>query len=522
MVRPPVGDWAVLDLTEDPTPGEAQVLNNLAGEYKKVFEEAESAFSVITRIESQELGQGKAMEALKEVLKELPKQVGALRDSYEAAAKAVSDYVPRLEDHQRKAEMALTNGREAKRALDAALASQSAAEASLSALDNAPKPADDDTTGNENARNARRDADNAVTSANGAVDAAQADLDAAKRLALDAKGLRETDAKTAATALGHAEDQAVKEKNFWDKLWDKIGSAFGIISAILGVISFVVAFIPGLQPLSLALGAASLVFGLVPLGINIARGAVTGDWDIAGIVLGVVGTAFGGFSVIKGLGAAFGPAIKGALGNIGKGRGAGSTGSVSDDVDSAAPPPSTSGSGSSGSSGSSGNPNVGTAADDIPLTNLPPRSNGPTQTPSNNPLDDFVFPWQNRPPSTTPGPSNSGNPLDDFVFPWQNRPPSSTGSPGSTGSLADDVDSIPPRPLNPTPGSSNSTLGTTPGPISTYFTNMANGVRGNVPGAIGAATAFGGTIYAPGATAGTFDGTVHGPPLVGNRNDDGT
>ncbi|WP_406276416.1 hypothetical protein OHT93_32355 [Streptomyces sp. NBC_00191] len=511
MARPPVSDWAVLDLTEDPTPGETQVLNNLAGEYKKVFEEAESAFSVITRIESQELGQGKAMEALKEVLKELPKQVGALRDSFEAAAKAVSDYVPRLEDHQRKAEMALTNGREAKKALDTALASQSAAEASLSALDNAPKPADDDTTGQENARNARRDADNAVTSADGAVDAAQADLDAAKRLALDAKGLRETDAKTAATALGHAEDQAVKEKNFWDKLWDKIGSAFGIISAILGVISFVVAFIPGLQPLALALGAASLVFGLVPLGINIARGAVTGDWDIAGIVLGVVGTAFGGFSVIKGLGAALGPAIKGGLGNIGRGRGAGGTGSVSDDVDSVAPP---------SSSGSGSNPNVGTAADDIPLTNLPPRSNGPAPAPSKNPLDDFVFPWQNRPPSPTPAPSS--NPLDDFVFPWQNRPPSSTGASGSSGSLADDVDSIPPRPMNPTPGSSNSTLGSGPGPISTYFNNMANGVRNDIPGAIGAGTAFGGTIYAPGATAGTFDGTVHGPPLVGNRNDDGT
>ncbi|MER6996815.1 hypothetical protein [Streptomyces sp. NPDC000410] len=492
MARPPVGDWAVLDLTEDPTPGDTQVLTNLAGEYKKVFEEAESAFSVIARIESQELGQGKSMEALKEVLKELPKQVGALRDSYEAAAKAVSDYVPRLEDHQRKAEMALNDGREARKALDEALASQSAAEASISALESAPKPPDDDTEAKDRAANARREADSAASSANSAVDAAQADLDAAKRLAEDAKGLRETDAKTAATALGHAEDQAVKEKNFWDKLWDKIGSAFGIMSAILGVISFVLAFIPGMQPLALALGAASLVFGLVPLGINIARGVVTGDWDIAGIVLGVVGTAFGGFSVIKGLIAA-GPAIKTFIGGIGRGGGSGSSGagSVADDI----VRPGTGGSGGSGS-------NVGAASDDIPLTNLPPRP--PPQTPSANPLDDFVFPWQNRPPS----------------------PGGSTGSGGSAGSVADDVDIIPPRPANPTPGSGNSTVGSTggnsPGPIQQYFIDMGNGIRGNVPGAIGAGMSFGGSIYAPGATAGTFDGTLHGPPLVGNRNDDGT
>ncbi|MEV0117332.1 hypothetical protein AB0H77_29530 [Streptomyces sp. NPDC050844] len=530
MARPPVSDWDVLDLTEDPTPGNPEVLKELVRQYQIVSDDAESAAAVINRIEGGDFGAGKAMTKLKDVLEDLPGQVGALRDSYEGAAQAISVYIPLLVDHQQKADLALANGKEAKTALDAANASASSAEANLSTAKGAEKPDD----------NAVQQATTAVSSAKSAVSDAEADLEAARRLALDARDLRETDARTASTALGAAEDKAVKEKNFWDKLWDTIGSVFGIISAVLGVISFIIGFIPGLQPLALALGAASLVFGLVPLGINIARGVVTGDWDIAGIVLGVVGTAFGGFSLIKSIGGI----LKGA-----KGAGSG-VGSVTDDLDSIPPRPSnptpgssfsddldlpiqrpgsSSGSStgsasddldlpiqrppsSSGSSSSSG-PNFGMGADDIPLGNMPPRPNNPT--PGSSFSDDLDLPIQ-RPPSTASSSS------DDLDLPIQ-RPPSSSGS--STGSASDDLD----LPIQHPPGSSGSSssgssfslpIQGAPGPIGQYFQNMGNGIRNDIPGAIGAGTAFGGTIYAPGATAGSWSGTVHGNPLVGNTNPD--
>ncbi|NUL33910.1 hypothetical protein HRW09_31260, partial [Streptomyces lunaelactis] len=325
-VRPPASDWEVLGLTGDPTPGDPEILTKLADEYQKVSDQAESAFDVIRRIRDANSGSGKSMEKLREVIKDdLPKQVGALRDSYEKAATAIRNYAPQLTDHQRDADKALQDGKDAKTKLDAAIATAAAAGAELTTLDNGPKPPDDDETAKANAKRDLANAQTAVTDANSAVGAAEADLDAAKLLARQAMDARTGNGSAAATAMGDAEDGAVKEKNFWDKLWDKLGSIFGIISAVLGVLSFL---IPGMQGLGLLLGAMSLVTGLVPLGINIARGVVTGDWDIVGIVLGTVGTAFGGFAIIKGAGAMFAGIMKG-----GRPPRVGGNGQAADDIE---------------------------------------------------------------------------------------------------------------------------------------------------------------------------------------------
>ncbi|MGW0999492.1 putative T7SS-secreted protein, partial [Streptomyces sp. NPDC002523] len=313
MARPELAEWEVLDLREDPTPGDPDVLRNLAAEYQKLSDEAAKAHETISRIKNSELGKGKSMEELRKVLDDLPGQVAALRDSYETASEAVNSYHPLLKDHQDKAAIALANGKEAKTRLDAAIQTAAAASAHVSSLNSATPPPPDDEQAKASARQALNDANSAVSTANAAVDAAQSDLDAAKQLAREAQGLRESDASTAASSLGHAKDQAVKKKNFWDKLWDTIGSIFGIISAVLGVISFL---IPGLGAIGLVIGTLSLVMGLVPLGINIARGVVTGDWDVAGIVLGTLGAGFGGFAVVKGLSAGWGGIWKGAGQNL--------------------------------------------------------------------------------------------------------------------------------------------------------------------------------------------------------------
>lgn len=471
MARPSLADWEILDLSEDPTPGDPEIIEKLAGEYQIVSDDAESAFSVVSRVQAQELGAGKSMDKLKTTLEELPNQVGALRDSYEKAAQALKDFAARLRDQQVRADDALERGRKARSQLDSAIATASAATALVTNLDNAAPPPPDDESAKTAARQAMDNARTAAGSAQGAVDSAQADLDAARQLALDAQSVRETDARTAVTKLEEAEDEAVKKKNFWDKLWDDIGSAFGIISAILGVISFL---IPGLQGLSIALGLMSLVTGLVPLGINIARGAVTGNWDVVGIVLGTVGAAFGGV------------ALSGAIVAVGKGLTAlVTTGKI----------PKVNWFGKGGGGG------AGTGADDgIPLGNVPP---APAPIPVNPPV---------LPPVNLPG----ANLLDDI--PHIGAGPRPPGPPPPMPTRPPPPPPAPTRPPPPIP--LPPPIANNPGAIAAYLASLKGH---SVPGMIGASTAFLGSIYGPTATAGHGGWAVaHGSPLVGNRNTDGT
>ncbi|NUK35753.1 hypothetical protein HRW12_18805, partial [Streptomyces lunaelactis] len=65
-------------------------------------------------------------------------------------------------------------------------------------------------------------------------------------------------------------------------------------------------------------------------------------------------------------------------------------------------------------------------------------------------------------------------------------------------------------------------INVSPGSAGQWVLNMANAARNNVPGAIGALTAFAGTFYGPIATAGQAPGAVaHGQPLVGNTHPGG-
>lgn len=307
MARPAVSDWeSVFGFEDDPTPGDPEVLGQLARSYRSVADNAGDALPLVSGLENKQVGEGKTMEKLRDKLGDLAKQVRKLHSSYDQAAGALDTYVHSLRDQQRNADNALEKGREAKERLASATEVVRAAGADISRLDGVTHPPDD-AEARASTRRALDEAHNKQSTAQAHADDAQADLDAARLLAEDARQVREEDAATAAQKLDDARSESVDGYSLWDKIKKALSTAFGIISAVLGVLAML---IPGLQGIGIALTIGSIVAGAVSLGINLSTMAETGEWNVLEIVLGVVGLVGGGAAALKGLGG-IGSALKG-------------------------------------------------------------------------------------------------------------------------------------------------------------------------------------------------------------------
>ncbi|MFF8309527.1 DUF6531 domain-containing protein [Streptomyces lydicus] len=307
MARPAVSDWeSVFGFDDDPTPGDPEVLGQLARSYRSVADNAGDALPLVSGLENKQVGEGKTMDKLRDKLGDLAKQVRKLHSSYDLAAGALDTYVHALRDQQRNADNALEKGREAKERLASATEVVRAAGADIGRLDAVTHPPDD-AEARASTRRALDEAHNKQSTAQAHADDAQADLDAARLLAEDARQVREEDAATAAQKLDDARSESVDGYSLWDKIKKALSTAFGIISAVLGVLAML---IPGLQGIGIALTIGSIVAGAVSLGINLSVMAETGDWNVLEIVLGVVGLVGGGAAALKGLGG-IGSALKG-------------------------------------------------------------------------------------------------------------------------------------------------------------------------------------------------------------------
>ncbi|MFD9429096.1 MULTISPECIES: hypothetical protein [unclassified Streptomyces] len=291
-----MSDWETVFGFSDPTPGDAEMLGRLAGRYRSVADDADQALPIVSGLKNGQLGEGKAMEKLRDKLGDLAHQVEKLHSSYDKAARALDTYADLLGDHQRKADNALVEGRDAKERLQRATETAAAAGSVISGLDAADPPPPDDEAARRSARQAMEDARNDQSAAQGNVDGAQRDLDAARMLAEDARELRETDASTAARALDDATSEAVPGKSLWEKIKEIFKKVLGFISAALGIIAML---IPGLQGLGLILTIASLVTAAIPFIMNIVDSIQSGEWDVLDMVLGGLGLVLGGVGLIK-------------------------------------------------------------------------------------------------------------------------------------------------------------------------------------------------------------------------------
>ncbi|WP_308406248.1 putative T7SS-secreted protein [Streptomyces sp. AC602_WCS936] len=268
-------DWHVLDLEKDPTPGDPQRIRKLAGTLHDFADEVAEALRDLKGIAKEDeilSWAGKTADVFAEEFEDVPKKLRKLKKSYDLAGDALASFWPDLQDAQEKADKALRDGRKARDELTTAQTALSGANdwvrtttEKVDSYDPAknggkdiPKPDEADV------RRATRDAQHATArqaTAERNVENAKDALDAARKLAAQAKGLREDAARQTVTKLQEASDAGIPNRHWWEEIgdwvsdhWDEIVTVCKWVVAVVGIIVMIVG-----GPLGWLVFAAALV-----------------------------------------------------------------------------------------------------------------------------------------------------------------------------------------------------------------------------------------------------------------------
>ncbi|MFD9493688.1 DUF6531 domain-containing protein [Streptomyces sp. NPDC060005] len=287
----------MLDLERDPTPGDPDRVRHLSKNLHDFADDVGDALRLIKGMAAEDTvlqWAGKSAKAFQDEFAGVPKQLKKLKKSYEMAGDALAAYWPKLERAQALADKALAKGRDAQSDLTSAKARLSSAD---SWVTRAGKEADkykDDPTGSKSGaekpdeakvRAATRDAQHAKS----AHDSAQSDvttasnaLDAAKKMAADARTMREEAARDAKSKIDEASDAGIHNRKWWEEVgdwfsdnWDTIVAVCKVVVAVLGIIAMIIG-----GPI---LGAIVLIAALVVLADTLnkyAKGQAS-LWDVA-------------------------------------------------------------------------------------------------------------------------------------------------------------------------------------------------------------------------------------------------
>ncbi|MEV0639186.1 RHS repeat-associated core domain-containing protein [Streptomyces sp. NPDC050619] len=272
-------DWHVLDLEKDPTPGDPDRVRYLARVLHDFADDVSEALRLVKGMAEDDVAlewAGKSAAVFKEQFSGVPKNLKKLKKSYELCGDALAAYWPKLERAQALADKALAKGREARDDLSSA---QSRLVSADSWVTRAGKEADkykDDPTGSKSStekpdeakvRAATRDvqhAQSAHTKAQSDVTGAQDALDAAKKMAADARTMREEAAREAKSKIDEASDAGIQNRSWWEEVgdwfednWDTIVTVCKVVVAVLGIVAMIIG-----GPI---LGAIVLVAALVVL-----------------------------------------------------------------------------------------------------------------------------------------------------------------------------------------------------------------------------------------------------------------
>lgn len=259
-------DWHEVFGFGDPTPGDPYVVRDVARRWGTVGSEAEYAEGKLRGL----LGDdaivtwiGQAGEQFRTRSSTLPDQLGKVADSYRLASEAMTWWAGRLETHQGDAGRALIDGRAAKLDLDHARARLTGASGDVDLAGRAPAltalaPTPEQV---QDAHDRLRAAQQAQSAAQGLVDDAQRRLDLARRLAMDAREARESDARETTRRIHEASEAGIPERSRWQKIkdgakkvWDAVVTIAKIVVAVLGVVVLIIG-----GPLAWVVLAAALV-----------------------------------------------------------------------------------------------------------------------------------------------------------------------------------------------------------------------------------------------------------------------
>ncbi|WP_433129552.1 DUF6531 domain-containing protein [Micromonospora sp. CA-240977] len=278
MARPGDAEWSVLELDSDPVPGDPESFEEITRAYQELARTTQEAHDLLATGGQIDVGQGKAMEAFKDLIGKLPPRLDTMAHSYATAADAYLRYLPSLEEAQTMSLRALDQARQASGDQGAAQAAMSSAQAALTALSGDAAAA----------KTAKDKADDDVTAAQRRADDARQALDQAKSLLGQATALRDQAARSAAETLRQLAKDAPQRS-----LWEKIAEAFHAFIEFLR--STVI------QWITLVLDALSVIASFIFPPLGEAIGLLSGAIDLAGAVLGgdpaEIGMAAGGMAL---------------------------------------------------------------------------------------------------------------------------------------------------------------------------------------------------------------------------------
>ncbi|MFD7795839.1 DUF6531 domain-containing protein [Streptomyces sp. NPDC059759] len=286
----------MLDLDRDPTPGDPDRVRHLSKNLHDFADDVGDALRLIKGMAAEDTvlqWAGKSAKAFQDEFAGVPKQLKKLKKSYEMAGDALAAYWPKLERAQALADKALAKGRDAQSDLSSAKSRLSSADSWVTRANKEADKYKDDPTGSKDAekpdeakvRAATRDAQHAKS----AHDSAQSDvttasnaLDAAKKMAADARKMREEAARDAKSKIDEASDAGIHNRKWWEEVgdwfsdnWDTIVTVCKVVVAVLGIVAMIIG-----GPI---LGAIVLIAALVVLAdtLNKYRKGQAGLLDVA-------------------------------------------------------------------------------------------------------------------------------------------------------------------------------------------------------------------------------------------------
>ncbi|MFE9437125.1 RHS repeat-associated core domain-containing protein [Streptomyces sp. NPDC006640] len=287
----------MLDLERDPTPGDPDRVRHLSKNLHDFADDVGDALRLIKGMAAEDTvlqWAGKSAKAFQDEFAGVPKQLKKLKKSYEMAGDALAAYWPKLERAQALADKALAKGREARSDLTSAKSRLSSADSWVARAGREADKYKDDPTGSKSGaerpdeakvRAATRDAQHAKSaheSAQSDVTTASNALDAAKKMAADARTMREEAARDAKSKIDEASDAGIHNRKWWEEVgdwfsdnWDTIVAVCKVVVAVLGIIAMIIG-----GPI---LGAIVLIAALVVLADTLnkyAKGQAS-LWDVA-------------------------------------------------------------------------------------------------------------------------------------------------------------------------------------------------------------------------------------------------